>query len=126
MASSLTVLLIEDDDLAAGMVRFLVERMGHTLQWAPDGESGLRMIRDGRPDLIVLDLMLPYIDGHELLREIREQPLTRDTPVLVLTGKTREADIERVLAAGASDFLAKPFQPAALGHHLERLLKRPG
>lgn len=124
MASAQTVLLIDDDDLIAGLVRFLVERMGHTLQWAPDGESGLRMLSDSKPDLIILDLMLPFIDGHELLRKIRSQPLTQDTPVLMLTGRTSEADIERVMSAGASDFLAKPFQPAALSLRLERLLKR--
>lgn len=123
---AITVLLIEDDDLTAGLIRFLVERLGHTLIWAADGESGRRQLKESRPDLIMLDLMLPFIDGHELLREIRQQPETAQTPVLVMTGKTREEDIQRVLDAGASDFLAKPFQPAELSNRLGRLIKRLG
>lgn len=123
---AITVLLIEDDDLTAGLIRFLVERLGHTLIWAADGESGRRQLKESRPDLIMLDLMLPFIDGHDLLREIRQQPETAQTPVLVMTGKTREEDIQRVLDAGASDFLAKPFQPAELSNRLGRLIKRLG
>lgn len=121
-----TVLLIEDDDLTAGLIRFLVERLGHTLIWAADGESGRRQLKESRPDIIMLDLMLPFIDGHDLLREIRNQPETAKTPVLVMTGKTREEDIQRVFDAGASDFLAKPFQPAELSNRLGRLIKRLG
>lgn len=123
---AITVLLIEDDDLTAGLIRFLVERLGHTLIWAADGETGRRQLKESRPDIIMLDLMLPFIDGHDLLREIRQQPETAQTPVLVMTGKTREEDIQRVLDAGASDFLAKPFQPAELSNRLGRLIKRLG
>lgn len=123
---AITILLIEDDDLTAGLIRFLVERQGHTLIWAADGESGRRQLKESRADLIMLDLMLPFIDGHELLLEIRAQPETAKTPVLVMTGKTREEDIQRVLDAGASDFLAKPFQPAELSNRLGRLIKRMG
>lgn len=123
---STSILLIEDDDLAAELIRFIVTRLGHTLIWAADGDSGRRHIKESKPDIIMLDLMLPFIDGFDLLSEIRAQPETAKTPVLVLTGKTREEDIQRVLAAGASDYLAKPFQPAELSNRLGRLIKRLG
>ena len=121
-----TILLIEDDELIAGLVRLLVERLGHELIWAPDGEVGKQMLQSGSTDIVVLDILLPYLDGFELLKSLRADAKTATLPVLVLTGKTSEADIARVVAAGADDFLAKPFQPNELSQRLTRLLRRLG
>lgn len=121
-----TILLIEDDELIAGLVRLLVERLGHELLWAPDGEAGKQMLQTAAADIVILDILLPYLDGFALLKALREDPKTVDLPVLVLTGKTSEADIARVVEAGANDFLAKPFQPNELSQRLTRLLRRLG
>ncbi|REH40539.1 response regulator receiver domain-containing protein [Paraperlucidibaca baekdonensis] len=121
-----TILLIEDDELIAGLVRLLVERLGHELVWAPDGEAGKQMLQTAAADIVILDILLPYLDGFALLKALRGDPKTAELPVLVLTGKTSEADIARVVEAGANDFLAKPFQPNELSQRLTRLLRRLG
>lgn len=121
-----TILLIEDDELIAGLVRLMVERLGHELVWAPDGEAGKQMLETGTADIVILDILLPYLNGFEVLKALRADPNTAKLPVLVLTGKTAQADIDRVIEAGADDFLAKPFQPNELSHRLTRLLRRLG
>lgn len=121
-----TILLIEDDELIAGLVRLMVERLGHELVWAPDGEAGKQMLETGTADIVILDILLPYLNGFEVLKSLRADPKTAKLPVLVLTGKTAQADIDRVVEAGADDFLAKPFQPNELSQRLARLLRRLG
>lgn len=121
-----TILLIEDDELIAGLVRLMVERLGHELVWAPDGEAGKQMLETGAADIVILDILLPYLNGFEVLKSLRANPSTAKLPVLVLTGKTAQADIDRVVEAGADDFLAKPFQPNELSQRLTRLLRRLG
>jgi DNA-binding response OmpR family regulator len=121
-----TILLIEDDELIAGLVRLMVERLGHELVWAPDGEAGKQMLETGTADIVILDILLPYLNGFEVLKSLRANPSTAKLPVLVLTGKTAQADIDRVVEAGADDFLAKPFQPNELSQRLTRLLRRLG
>ena len=121
-----TILLIEDDELIAGLVRLMVERLGHELVWAPDGEAGKQMLETGSADIVILDILLPYLNGFEVLKSLRADPKTSKLPVLVLTGKTAQADIDRVVEAGADDFLAKPFQPNELSQRLTRLLRRLG
>jgi DNA-binding response OmpR family regulator len=121
-----TILLIEDDELIAGLVRLMVERLGHELVWAPDGEAGKQMLETGTADIVILDILLPYLNGFEVLKSLRADPKTAKLPVLVLTGKTAQADIDRVVEAGADDFLAKPFQPNELSQRLTRLLRRLG
>lgn len=121
--SQFNILLIEDDDISASLIRFLVERQGHTLQLARDGREGLAMLDATRPDAVILDLLLPYVDGLTVLRNIRTHAELSRIPVLVLTGKTREEDIVQVLGSGADDYLAKPFQPAELTARLNRLLR---
>ena len=121
-----TILLIEDDELIAGLVRLMVERLGHELVWAPDGEAGKQMLETGTADIVILDILLPYLNGFEVLKSLRADPKTAKLPVVVLTGKTAQADIDRVVEAGADDFLAKPFQPNELSQRLTRLLRRLG
>ena len=117
------ILLVEDDDTVASLIRFLVEKQGHTLHHARDGREGLAMLDATRPDAVILDLLLPYIDGLSVLRSIRGHAEQSRTPVLVLTGRTQAEDIAHVLDSGASDYLAKPFRPAELTARLDRLLR---
>ncbi len=122
MASS-RILLIEDDEITANLVRFLVERQGHEFHWAENGTTGLDMVRELRPDALILDVLLPFLDGFSLLYELRANPETANIPVLMLTGKTRENDVVQALEMGANDYLSKPFQPAELTARMNRLLR---
>ena len=92
----------------------LLSVSGFAVDWAEDGETALERLEDGRPDLIVLDGMLPGINGFELLRTLKEHKATRDIPVVFLTAQDREEDIVRGLSMGASDYIVKPFKPREL------------
>lgn len=121
--SAPAILLVEDDEITANLVRFLVERQGYTLHYAADGNAGLAKARELAPDLLILDVLLPFLDGFSVLAELRKAPATAALPVLMLTGKTRESDIVKALDMGANDYLVKPFQPAELTARINRLLR---
>lgn len=116
------IMLIEDDDIVAGLVRFLVERQGHELEWLNTGADAVEAVTRLAPDALILDVLLPHQDGFAILSKLRAQPETARLPVLMLTGKSREQDIVQALELGANDHLAKPFQPAELTARLQRLL----
>jgi DNA-binding response OmpR family regulator len=116
------VLLIEDNDnLAFGLSRSL-EGEGFAVEIAPDGEAGLERARSEPPDLIVLDLMLPGVDGYTLLRTLREEG--QKTPVLILTARAEEADKVFGFRLGADDYVTKPFGLAELLERVKALLRR--
>ncbi len=116
------ILVIEDNrDLAYGL-RNNLEIEGYQVELAEDGRAGLELIRGGRPDLVVLDLMLPELDGFRVLKELRA---TGDTlPVLILTARGEEADKVRGLKLGADDYVTKPFGLLELLARVEALLRR--
>src|SRR5512145_1558213 len=101
------VLLVEDERRLSQLVRRVMEEEGHTVDAAFDGEEGLAMALDGSHDVIVLDVMLPQMDGMEVCRTLRRRKL--DTPVLLLTALDSVDDKVRGLDAGADDYLPKPF-----------------
>jgi DNA-binding response OmpR family regulator len=100
------ILVVDDDDGLLNLIKTGLEQIGFQVLAVRDGEAGLKMTFDFRPDLIILDLMLPGMDGLEICRRLRE--LT-ETPILMLTALSSEMDIVRGLTAGADDYLAKPF-----------------
>ena len=116
-----TVLIIEDDKRIASWVRVYFERAGFSAEVAHDGEYGLALARDLAPDLIILDLMLPRLDGVELCRILRRES---DVPIIMLTA--REAPAERVMGldSGADDYVVKPFDPEELIARAEAVLRR--
>lgn len=115
------LLVVEDEpDLLAGLVRAL-RKQGYSVDTAPDGEEGLYKARDTDYDAIVLDVMLPRLDGWDLLARLRE---TKATPVLMLTARDRSADRVRGLDAGADDYLVKPFDTPELLARLRALIRR--
>ena len=119
-----TILLIEDnEDLAFGLKNNL-EIEGYTVEWATDAPNGLAIARRARPDLVVLDLMLPGMDGYRALRQLRDDGLTM--PVLILTAKVEEADKVRGFRLGADDYVTKPFGVMELMARVEALLRRAG
>jgi two-component system alkaline phosphatase synthesis response regulator PhoP len=119
-----SILIVEDDDHIAFLLKFMLEREQYDITIASDGLQARELIEgDGPPPaLALLDVMLPHVDGFELVRLIRAQPGWRAVPILMLTAKTQEADIVRALDAGANDYIVKPFQPNALLARVRRLL----
>jgi DNA-binding response OmpR family regulator len=120
-----TLLLIEDDHRLAHMVRDYLEQSGFAVQHAPNGLSGLKMLPDVVPALVLLDLMLPDIDGLEVCRRIRALPGSlAQTPVLMLTAKGDPMDRVVGLELGADDYLPKPFEPRELLARIRAVLRR--
>ncbi|MFP5022336.1 response regulator [Pseudonocardia phyllosphaerae] len=117
------VLLIEDDPLVRRGLELALSRMGHDVHPAGTGEDGLREFAARRPDLVVLDLMLPGMDGFEVCRRIRA---AGETPVIMLTARGEDTDVVGGLAAGADDFVIKPAQPAVLDARIRAVLRRAG
>ena len=117
-----SVLIVEDDPT---MLRVLTDRFrheGYTVHSADDGEQGLRKAVDGRPELIVLDIMLPKINGYEICRLIREQEL--EMPIIMLTAKGQESDVVLGLNLGADDYVTKPFSMKELLARSRAMLRR--
>jgi len=110
------VLVVDDDPVLAQLVAFRLGRMGLQVSVESDGEAGLAAVRELRPDLVVLDWLMPRMNGLEVCRAVRSDadPELARTPVLLLTGKAQEPDLERGFAAGATDFVAKPFSTREL------------
>jgi two-component system, OmpR family, alkaline phosphatase synthesis response regulator PhoP len=116
------ILVIEDnEDLAFGL-RNNLEIEGYEVDLATDGLVGLERVREGRPDLVVLDLMLPGLDGYRVLRQMRDDDVT--TPVLILTARGEEADKVRGFRLGADDYVTKPFGVLELMARIDALLRR--
>jgi two-component system phosphate regulon response regulator PhoB len=118
------VLLVEDEDQLRRVMKDLLEREGYVVAEARDGGQALDQVDRFAPDVIILDLNLPGLDGYSVLSQIRSRPATRDIPVMVLTAKGDEDTEVRVFELGADDFITKPFRARALSARLEAVLGR--
>lgn len=118
------ILVIEDEEDILALIHFNLIKAGLRVECATSGEEGCRKARELRPDLILLDLMLPGMDGHEVCRRLREGAGTKDFPIIMLTAKGEEHDIVRGLEQGADDYLPKPFSPQVLLARVKALLRR--
>jgi DNA-binding response OmpR family regulator len=124
MSAPPTVLVVEDDVHIAYVLVFMLEHHGYRVIHAADGRAAVQHVQAGRRlGLVLLDVMLPYVDGFEILALIRAQAGWQHTPVVMLTAKNTERDAARALDAGASDFIIKPFQPQELLARLRRFLE---
>ena len=122
-----SILCIEDESEMIDLMRLILGRRGYEVRGATSGMDGLRMIREEKPDLILLDLMMPEMDGWEVYQQIRADEKTRDIPVIVVTAKAQS--IDRVLGlhiAKVDDYIAKPFSPLELMNSVEKVLKSKG
>jgi type II secretory ATPase GspE/PulE/Tfp pilus assembly ATPase PilB-like protein/ActR/RegA family two-component response regulator len=119
-----TVLLVEDEEQLRRVMKDLLEREGYRVAEARDGVQALDQVDRFAPDVIILDLNLPGIDGYSVLAQIRSRPATRSIPVVVLTAKSDEDNEVRVFELGADDFITKPFRAKALAARLEAVLGR--
>lgn len=120
--STSRILIADDDPLLRALLVHRLSADGHEIMTAEDGAQALTLIGEQRPDLIVLDALMPVMDGFEVLRRIKAGGVT-DAPVIMLTALKREQDIVGALKLGAADYLVKPFIPDELGHRIRRLLQ---
>ena len=118
------VLLVDDEDQLRRVMKDLLERQGYTVVEARDGAQALDEVDRHAPDIVILDLNLPGVDGYSVLSQLRSRPATRQLPIIVLTAKGDEDNEVRVLQLGADDFLTKPFRARALAARLETALAR--
>jgi DNA-binding response OmpR family regulator len=116
-----TILVVDDEREIAAIARDYLTRAGFTVAIAADGASGLEMARQRRPDLIVLDLALPQLDGIDVARAIRRES---DVPIIMLTARVDETDRLRGFEVGADDYIAKPFSPRELVARVSSVLRR--
>jgi two-component system phosphate regulon response regulator PhoB len=119
------ILLIEDDSDISELVQYNLEREGYKVYASGDGEIGLSQAMALKPDLIILDLMLPGLDGLSVCRKLRANSQTNDIPIVMLTAKGEESDVVIGLEMGADDYVAKPFSPKELIARIRAVLRRP-
>ena len=119
-----TVLVADDDEDILQLVSFRLERAGYTVVTAADGQQALAAARQHQPDLAVLDVMMPGLNGYEVTRQLRADPATAAIPVILLTARVQEADVSRGFEAGADDYLRKPFSPQELRSRVQAILAR--
>jgi DNA-binding response OmpR family regulator len=117
------ILLAEDDALIASIVTHRLGKAGHTVLHVEDGAAAVAAAEAHRPDLLILDIKMPEMDGIEVLRRIRAAPTTPRIPIIILTSLSNEEDIVRGFSLGADDYLVKPFSPAELSVRVDRLLR---
>jgi two-component system, cell cycle response regulator DivK len=109
-----SVLYVEDNEYNRKIVRRLLSRTDYRLREAIDGEAALGMVREERPDLILMDVQLPKMSGLDVTRALRADPATTDIPIIVVTSFALSGDDQRAMAAGASAYIAKPYSPREL------------
>ena len=118
------VLAADDDPDILELVTFRLERSGYTVVQARDGEEALRLARVHTPDLAVLDVMMPKLDGFELTRRLRAEEATSRMPIILLTARAQDADVQQGFDAGADDYIRKPFSPQELRARVQAILGR--
>ena len=118
------VLIVEDEPPLVELLSYNLEKAGFQIHIARDGEEALLAVEERKPDLILLDWMLPYVSGIEICRRIRRNPETRNVPIIILTARGEEDDRIRGLEAGADDYVVKPFSPSELVARVRAVLRR--
>jgi DNA-binding response OmpR family regulator len=118
------ILIIEDERQIITVLRGYLERAGYRVLAAHDGEEGLFLARNRRPDLVILDLMLPKLDGLEVCRALRRDPQTEGVPIIMLTARVEEMDRVLGLELGADDYVTKPFSPREMVARVKAVLRR--
>ena len=118
------ILVVEDEAALVELLTYNLEKGGYTVRVARDGEEAELAITEEKPDLVVLDWMLPHVSGIEICRRLRRRTATRDLPILMLTARSEETDRIRGLEAGADDYVVKPFSPRELVARVGAILRR--
>lgn len=113
------VLVVDDEIAIAKLIMFVLESNGYDVRIAADGEAAIDAIKEKKPDLMVLDLMLPTISGFDVLQNIRQEMGITDLPVIVLTCRGQKEDRDKAIKLGATEYLTKPFSPTSLVNTLK-------
>ncbi|HZK85091.1 MAG TPA: response regulator transcription factor [Desulfosporosinus sp.] len=120
-----TILVVDDEEPIQELLRFNLEKEGYLVSVAKDGQEALKQVETNQPDLLVLDLMLPGMDGLEVCRKLRSNPKFQQIPIIMLTAKGEEIDKVLGLELGADDYMTKPFSPRELLARIKARLRRP-
>ena len=124
MRGDATVLVVDDEDPILALIRYNLEKAGYRVLEAVDGREALTIAREERPDVVILDWMLPSLSGVEVCRQLRRDGELANTPVIMLTARAEERDRVRGLEVGADDYVPKPFSPAELTARVRAVLRR--
>jgi len=124
MQELITVLVVEDEEHVRNILEYNLRLDGFGVNLAEDGRKGIELARELKPDVILLDWMLPEMDGLEVLSELKADRETENIPVFMLTAKAMKQDLVKALQQGADDYIAKPFNPAELGQTIRDKLKK--
>jgi len=116
------VVVADDEEDILDLVTTIIERSGHEVLPVRDGAAALAAIRERRPDLVVLDIAMPEVDGLEVLRRLRSDAQTSELPVLLLSARAQEDDVRLAFATGANAYVKKPFSPGELSRRVDNLL----
>jgi two-component system alkaline phosphatase synthesis response regulator PhoP len=118
------ILVIEDDRDISELITYNLEREGYEIACLYDGSQAVDFVRKRRPELIILDLMLPEVDGLEICRTLKSDAATKQIPIVMLTAKSEEADVVVGLQMGADDYIPKPFSPKVLVARIKAITRR--
>jgi CheY-like chemotaxis protein len=118
-----SILIVEDNDLSRDMLTRRLKRRGYEILTAPDAEIGMKLAHDERPDIILMDMSLPRVDGWEATRRLKADPDTKDIPIIALTAHAMSGDRESALDAGCDDYDTKPVELPRLLQKIKRFLE---
>ncbi len=122
------ILVVDDEPPIVRLMEFILARQGHEMLVAVNGQEALDKVRTHQPDLVLLDIMMPRIDGYEVARALRADPATADLPIIMLSAKAQEEDIQKGMDVGVNEYITKPFSPDQLvtvvGDYLSRVSGR--
>jgi two-component system, cell cycle response regulator DivK len=119
------ILYVEDNEQNFYLVNFILTGRGHEVIWARDGQMGIEEAVRFRPDLVLLDIQLPIMDGYAVARTLRQNPELAGTPIVALTSYAMPGDREKALEAGCSGYIEKPIQPSSFAAQIEQFLPAP-
>jgi DNA-binding response OmpR family regulator len=117
------ILLCDDDPLLVELMTLRLQSKGYRVVSAADGATALELVRARKPTLVILDAMMPVLDGFAVLKKVRGDPETADLPIIMLTAKRQERDVLDALQAGATDYIVKPFSPEEVLARVARVLR---
>ena len=119
------IVLAEDEPQIARLVEFKLKKEGYSVTTKENGEEALKAIKEDKPDLVLLDIMMPVMGGYEVLRRLKEDEDLKSIPVIMLTARAQEKDVVKGIDMGAEDYITKPFHPAELLARVKRILGKP-
>lgn len=118
------IVLAEDEPQIARLTTFKLEKEGYEVIWEKDGGAALESVKVNHPDVVILDVMMPVMDGYQVLKKIKEDENLKNIPVIMLTAKGQERDILKGLDLGSEDYLVKPFHPAELAARIKKIVEK--